>query len=189
MERIIKLKNYFLPSKTGELIQIKNKPIYISHEIIITDAFMRETLQPKEKMEQIAGRCYLSLLSWKIANNLLKTTFNTKEFEQIKIAIRLIFASIARERIQTFDPLFISNAILEHPKKENFENTIYTDTLCNYISEDILVLYKNHITLLSTEELTELTEQVFKEYQKTIQKCVTVNSDITYIPDAKTTKE
>ena len=165
----------------GILVKNSSFRVFVPSPIIITDAFMREILQPKTLMMEATETCYLSLLSWRITNILLKDMFKIEDIVETQTVFTVILASIANKRIQTFDPNFVSNVILENPK-ENPEANIYTTTLCDYISEDFVSFFKWYISL-SPEETKGFVNDIFDKYQDIIQNCVSKIQGVTYILD------
>lgn len=169
--------------RDGILIKGDQFSICMPRQLIITDAFMREVLQPKTKMTEATGLCYLSLLSWRITNTLFQDKFITigqMETPASKIVFSLMFSSIAGERIMTFDPNFVSNVILENPQDKTPDSMVYTETLCEYIAEDFLTFFNQHLKPLSDKEKRNLVDSVFEKYEQVMKSCVEKGVGITY---------
>ena len=165
----------------GILVKNNSFEVFVPSQIIITDAFMRKILQPKTLMMEATETCYLSLLSWRITRILLKDIFQIEDVVETQSVFTVILASIASERIRTFDPNFISNVILENTK-DNPKDNIYSTVLYDYISEDFVAFFKWYV-FLSPKKEKEFVNDIFDKYQDVIRNCVSKIQGITYILD------
>ena len=159
------------------------KRLFIPKEVVIVDAFKRNILTPIEKMPIASDYCLVSVVAWDIVTSFLeedKDRFDTSD--DLQLTLRLILTTIAENQIMSFNPIFVSNAIVEFSDEKNGDKDYlpYADTLMEYVILALDSFCDDVFLKFEIDDRTKIVNFILGESRKIIRQCESQHSEIFY---------